>query len=100
MNGEHSCCGLLPDRIRRVEFGFMNIHVFRKMLMHEDFKVDSSPSSSINNPTAKYNFKKDSNPSPVACITSRPKIVIDRRKQTVGAFNCVRSELVQEKKSR
>ena len=67
--------------------------------MYEDFKPDRRPSSSMNNPTTKYNnVKKD----PVTCITSRPQIVIDKRKrkQTEGAFICVRSKLVQKKKSR
>ena len=70
-------------------------------MMHEDFKV-VRPSISRNNPTAKYNVKKDSShsPSPVVCITSRPKLVIDKNKKTDGAFICVRPKLVQKKKSR
>lgn len=68
-------------------------------MMHEDFKV-VRPSISRNNPTAKYNVKNDSSCSPVVCVTSRPKLVIDKRKKTDGAFICVRPKLVQKKKSR
>ena len=66
-------------------------------MMHVDFKV-VRPSLRKKNPTEKFNVKNDS--IPVACITSRPKIVIDERKQTNGAFICIRPKLVQKKKSR
>ena len=67
-------------------------------MMHEDFKV-VRPSIRSKNPTEKYNVKKDSVPVP-ACMTSRPKIVSDKKTQSNGAFICVRPKLVQKKKSR
>ena len=65
-------------------------------MMHEDYKV-LRPSLRRKNPTEKYNVKEDLGPCPVACVTSRPKLV---SKQTNGAFVCVRPKLVQKKKSR